>query len=50
MCLDLLKALLADVVLHLAGTLMDIIKPMVPKMVITPVKNWVKPIRRPSEN
>lgn len=25
-------------------------KPSVPKMVITPVKSWVNPINRPSEN
>ena len=28
----------------------ETMKPMVPRMVITPVKSWVKPIKRPSAN
>ena len=31
-------------------TLIESIKPSVPRMVTIPVKNWVKPIKRPSAN
>ena len=30
--------------------LTESMKPKVPKMVMTPVKSWVKPIKRPSAN
>ena len=35
---------------ELPRALMDSMKPMVPKIVSTPVNSWVNPIRSPSEN